>query len=232
MRIVGIIQARSSSVRLPGKMLRPLQGRPMIDWVVEAVRRAEAPGGLDAVAVATSDEASDDALAARAATLGVAVQRGPLDDVARRMLDAAESLRCDAFVRISGDSPLLDSALIVRAVQLFRGGGYDLVSNVVVRSFPKGQSIEVIARAAMRAALAQMSTPDEHEHVTTYFYKHRDRFKIGSFTAETPMPTLQMSVDTPEDFARCAAVIAACGGAVAGKDWRLLAEMFQAKEAM
>jgi spore coat polysaccharide biosynthesis protein SpsF (cytidylyltransferase family) len=122
MRIVGIIQARFSSVRCPGKMLRPLHGRPMIDWVIDAVRQAEAAGALNAMAVATSVDASDDALAAHVAALGVPVHRGPLDDVARRMLEAATALKSDAFVRISGDSPLLDSGLIGRAVGLLRPG--------------------------------------------------------------------------------------------------------------
>lgn len=231
MRIVGIIQARFSSVRCPGKMLRPLHGRPMIDWVIEAARHAEAAGALDAVAVATSVDASDDALAAHVTALGIAVHRGPLDDVARRMLDAATALNCDAFVRINGDSPLLDSGLIKQAAELFRAGGHDLVSNVVMRSFPKGQSVEVISVAAMRDAVVQMAAADEREHVTPYFYRNGGRFRIKSFVADEPMPHLQMSVDTEEDFTRCATVIAACGGAVGGKDWRRLAELYLAEEA-
>jgi spore coat polysaccharide biosynthesis protein SpsF (cytidylyltransferase family) len=228
MRIVGIIQARSSSVRCPGKMLRPLHGRPMIDWVIEAAQRAP---GLDAVAVATSADPSDDALARHVAARGVALHRGPLDDVAGRMREAATALSCDAFVRINGDSPLLDSTLIARAVALFRQGGFDLVSNVVVRSFPKGQSVEVISRTAMENAYAQMRTAEEREHVTPYFYRHPQDFRIGSFTADEPMPKLQMSVDTEADFARCAAVIAACGGDVRGKGWRALAQLHLAEEA-
>jgi spore coat polysaccharide biosynthesis protein SpsF (cytidylyltransferase family) len=231
MRIVGIIQARSSSVRCPGKMLRPLHGRPMIDWVMDAARRAAAAGALNAVAVATSDDASDDALAAHVAALGVPVHRGPLDDVARRMLEAAIVLKCDAFVRINGDSPLLDSGLIKRAVELYRNNGHDLVTNVAVRSFPKGQSVEVISRAAMQKAVAQMASADEREHVTQYFYRNSDRFRIKSFRADEPMPHLQMSVDTSEDFARCEAVIAACSGDVGGKDWRRLADLYLAEEA-
>jgi spore coat polysaccharide biosynthesis protein SpsF len=162
---------------------------------------------------------------------GVAVHRGPLDDVARRMLEAATAMTCDAFVRINGDSPLLDSALIERAAALFRQGGYDLVSNVAVRSFPKGQSVEVVSRVAMQEALSQMTGAEDREHVTPYFYRHGDRLRIGAFAAETPMPHLQMSVDTPEDFARCESVIAACGGAVAGKGWRELASLSLAEEA-
>lgn len=229
MRIVGIIQARSSSVRCPGKMLRPLHGRPMIDWVVDSARRAHTAGALDAVCVATSVDASDDHLAAHAAGLGVHVHRGPLDDVAQRLLAAAIALDCEAFVRINGDSPLLDSALIARAVALFRAGDADLVSNVAVRSFPKGQSVEVVSRAALQAALPDMHAADEREHVTQYFYRHAERFRIRAFGADAPMPELQMSVDTPEDLARCAAAIAACGGDVGGAGWRRLADLYRAE---
>lgn len=203
----------------------------MIDWVIDAARRAEAAGALMGVAVATSVDASDDALASHVAALGVPVHRGPLDDVARRMLEAATALNCDAFVRINGDSPLLDSGLIGRAAELFRAGGHDLVTNVATRSFPKGQSVEVISCAAMRDAVAQMAAADEREHVTQYFYRNSGRFRIKSFVADEPMPHLQMSVDTPEDFARCAAVITACGGNISGKDWRTLADLYLAEEA-
>lgn len=231
MRIVGIIQARSSSVRCPGKMLRPLHGRPMIDWVIDAARRGQATGALQDIAVATSIDPSDDDLAARARSQGAFVHRGPLEDVARRMLEAAASLDCDAFVRINGDSPLLDDALIERAVTLFRAGSCDLVSNVVVRSFPKGQSVEVVSRTSMQNALADMTTADEREHVTQHFYRNSERFRIKSIIADEPMPDLQMSVDTIEDFLRCEAVVAACGGKIGGMRWRQLASLYLASEA-
>lgn len=209
-------------------MLRQLFGRPMIAWVIDVARRAQTAGALDAIAVATSTEVSDDALASQVAALGIPVYRGPLNDVAQRLLDAATAMGADAFVRINGDSPLLDTALILRAVALFRATACDLATNVLVRSFPKGQSVEVVSCAALRSALLDMTSADEREHVTQHFYRNQDRFQIAYFSAEQPAPQLQMSVDTPEDFARCEAVIASCAGDVASLGWRALADRFWA----
>lgn len=221
-RVTAIIQARTSSRRLPGKMLRPLHGRPLLDHVVEAARRVP---GVDGVVVATSGEESDDALAAHAGGLGIGVHRGPLDDVARRMLDAAVAAEADVLVRINGDSPLLDPALIAQGLALFRSGTHDLASNVVVRSFPKGQSVEVISRAALADAVAAMTTADDREHVTPYFYRNPERYRIARFVAEQAMPDLQLSIDTEEDFAFCEALLARLPGPPWQVGWRVVAEL-------
>ena len=116
-RIVAVIQARMTSTRLPGKVLRPLAGRAILGLLVDRMRRATA---LNDIVVATSIQRSDDAIAAFCAVEGIDCVRGSLDDVAGRMLDAAEQSRADAFLRISGDSPLLDPAIADHAARLFR----------------------------------------------------------------------------------------------------------------
>src|SRR5262245_42610822 len=115
--IVVVVQARFSSARLPGKVLRPMAGRPMLAHLFDRVHRASEP---DAVWLATSTDASDDPVASLAAALGVACHRGPLDDVLGRFIGAAEAARAAAVVRVNGDSPLLDPALIDRAIGLYR----------------------------------------------------------------------------------------------------------------
>ena len=117
MRIGAIIGARMSSSRLPGKVLRPVRGRPVLQYLLERVDRAD---GLDRVAVATSVHASDDPILGFCRGCPVACVRGALDNVAQRLADAAWSLELDAFVRLTADSPLIDSALISRAVAEFR----------------------------------------------------------------------------------------------------------------
>ncbi len=204
MRIGAVIQARTSSRRLRGKVLRPLCGRPMIAYLVERLAQA---AGLDGIVLATSTEADDDALAALAEGLGIACHRGPLDDVGGRMLAAARGQKFAALVRVNGDSPLLDPALVSKGIALFRKEDAELVTNVHPRSFPKGQSVEVIATAALEAAMAEAREPAEREHVTPFLYAHPERFRIVNFAAARPRTELQLSVDTEEDFARIAAML-------------------------
>src|SRR6185295_19366594 len=206
MRIVGVIQARASSQRLPGKILKPLCGRPMLDHLLEGLAHA---AQLDDLVIATSLDPSDDATEAFAEERGVACFRGSLENVALRMLAAGESRQAGAVARINGDRPLLDPAIVDRGVQLFREGGVDIVTNVRPRSFPKGQSVEVIAIDALRRAVASMSAAEDREHVTPFIYARPQEFPLHSFAAETPRPELQLSVDDAADFERCAAIVRA-----------------------
>ncbi len=210
MVVVALIQARMSSNRLPGKVLHPIQGRPLLGHVIDRLRRCRT---LDGIRIATSAHPSDAPIGDFAAAEGVAVHRGSLDDVAGRLLDAAIAARADGLVRISGDSPLIDPALVDRAVGMFRAERPDLVSNVVRRTFPKGQSVEVVAVAALRRACSRMTADSEREHVTPWFYAHPDEVRIVGFEADPPHGALQLSVDTIEDLRRVEAILARLGGA-------------------
>jgi spore coat polysaccharide biosynthesis protein SpsF len=217
MRVVGVIQARFSSRRLPGKILMKLRDRPSLYYVIEALRNA---ARLDRIVVSTSTDPSDAATDAFVAACGVPCYRGPLDDVATRLLRTGEEYGADAIVRISGDSPLMDPVLVDQAVGLFREGSRDLVSNVRPRSFPKGQSVEVISTTALRSAVAAMSTHEEREHVTPYLYAHPERYSLGKFVADEPRPGVQLSIDTGEDFRRCAAILEMLAGPPWKVGWR------------
>ena len=208
MKVIVIVHARFGSARLPGKVLKPLHGRPMIAHLFDNLSHCRS---VDSVVLATSDQSSDDPVAAVAAASGTACHRGPLDDVASRVLSAARGAGADALVRISGDSPLLDPALVDRAAAMFREGGADLVTNVATRSFPKGQSVEVMACGALARAIVAMTTAAEREHVTAHFYAHPEAFAIRSFAASSPRPDVQLSVDSAEDFAHCEAILDALG---------------------
>jgi spore coat polysaccharide biosynthesis protein SpsF len=208
MRVGAIIQARYSSQRLPGKVLRPLCGKPLLAHLVDRLRRSAV---LDVVAVATSTDPSDDAVAEFCAGAGIACERGALDDVLGRIQTAARALKLDGIVRVSGDSPLLDPVLVRQAVKLFCRGDWDLVTNVQVRSFPKGQSVEVIAAAALARVAAMARTAAEREHVTPYLYANPNLFRIRNLAARVARPMLQLSVETAEDFARIEAILTVAG---------------------
>jgi spore coat polysaccharide biosynthesis protein SpsF len=186
-----------SSRRLPGKVLRPLAGKPTLQYLLERLAHC---GEVDRVIVATSSEPSDDPVAAFCEATGALVHRGPLDDVAARFGEVADRFELDAFVRVTADSPLLDQALVDRGAALYRDGEFDVVTNVYPRStFPSGQSLEVVRAQAFRHALAKMDDPYEHEHVTPYFYRRPDEFRIHNFVADEDDSSLDVSLDTAAD---------------------------------
>jgi len=216
-RVIGVVQARLSSRRLPGKILMRLRDRPSLDHLIEGLSHA---ARLDHIVLATSIDPSDTATAEFAAARGISCHRGPLDDVATRLLQAGEQHQADAIVRVSGDSPLIDPALIDRAVELFSEGAAEIVTNVRPRTFPKGQSVEVIALAALRRAAARMTTPEEREHVTPYVYAHPEEYSIRPFVTPDGRPEVQLSIDDAEDFARCSAILEALPGPPWQVGWR------------
>jgi spore coat polysaccharide biosynthesis protein SpsF len=207
-RIGAIVQARVGSRRLPGKVLRPLCGKPVLGHLAERLKRCRT---LSLIGIATSTEPADQAIADFAMKAGVPCYRGPERDVLRRYVEAIECFGLDAVVRASGDSPLLDPRIVDEAVSLFREGGLDLVTNVQIRTFPKGQSVEVIAGEALCAVAAAAHAPEDREHVTPFFYANPGRFRIRNFVAAAPSPTLQLSVDTEDDLRRVEAVLRAVG---------------------
>lgn len=215
--MLAIVQARLNSFRLPGKMLMELSGRVVLGRVLDQVAGARRVGRI---VVATSQESSDDGIADFCRGEGVICHRGPLDDVAERFRRAAREEAVEAFVRVNGDSPLIDPALIDRAIAYYEQDECDLVTNVFVRSFPKGQSVEVLRFATFDRLCAEMIGADDKEHVTKAIYENPAPFRIVSFTSGVDAGAINMSIDTREDFDRVAALIAAAGGRAGG--WREL----------
>lgn len=174
---------------------------------------------VDGIVLGTSTDPTDDPIAQFAERQGVECYRGFLEDVASRMLGAARSTGADVLVRVSGDSPLLDPVLVDQAVGIFRACTPDLVTNVARRTFPKGQSVEVLSCTALTRAIADMSTASEREHVTPRFYSHPEEYAIRSFEAETPRPAVQLSIDEAADLARCELILQALGEGAEGAGW-------------
>jgi spore coat polysaccharide biosynthesis protein SpsF len=224
-RIAAVVTARCSSHRLPGKVLHPLHKRPMLAHTIERLRSI---ARIDVIVLATSTAKSDDAVVRFAAEWGVRCWRGPLDDVLGRIRGAAEACAADAVIRISGDSPLIDPAVVRRAVDLFQAGGGELVTNVFPRSFPKGQSVEILTRAALERLAAETIEAAHREHVTTYAYAHPERFSIRNFSAEHPRPELQLSVDTADDMELVDALL----GAWKGSGFPTVAELVAMVDAL
>ena len=209
--ILAILQARSSSNRLPGKVLLPLAGAPMIVRQIERVRRAAL---IDRLVVATSDDPSDDALARTLAAADVAVHRGPLDDVLARFTGALAAFGpADHVVRLTGDCPLADPALIDATIERVVGAGADYGSNTPPdapfpngRTFPKGLDVECMTASALSAAAARAASPEEHEHVTWALHRRRDLYRQAFLSQPADEGEVRWTVDYPDDYAFVAAV--------------------------
>lgn len=197
MNIGIIVQARFSSRRLPGKVLTPIHGKPMLAYLLEKLDHTP---GLPPWLLATSNDASDDPIAAFCQAHNFPCYRGKLDDVAGRFLAAARAQGWEHIVRISGDSPLMDTRLIQDVLALYQDLRPDLASNVQPRSFPRGMSVEVFRAEALERLLPQM-TAEDREHVTPLFYKADPPLRIAHLHSPVPLDHLQLAVDTPEDLA-------------------------------
>lgn len=222
-----VVQARMSSRRLPGKVLRDLAGRPLLGWLVARLERADA---IDELVVATSIEPSDDPVAAWCSAEGVACHRGPLEDVAGRMVAAARAFGLDVLARVSGDSPLLDPGLVDLAIGVWRREQPDLVTNVWPRTFPKGQSVEVFATERLASVHASMTEPGHHEHVTRWFYDHAETLRIVNIRHDPPVGGVDLCIDEPADVGRIEELMARLGHDVldAGVEQILVATSRQA----
>lgn len=207
-RVVVIVQARMTSTRLPGKVLMDLGPGTCLEIVCRRLERLES---ADAVAIATSVDASDDPIAE--AGLPFDVVRGPLEDVLERYRGAAEQQEADAVVRVTSDCPLVEPSVIDRLVGMWRAGeGLDYVWNTrEPRTFPDGLDAEVVSRSALEAAAAETAEPYDREHVTPFVRDRPDRFPQRDLRLEPPVRGVKLSLDTPEDLEAISAFIARVG---------------------
>lgn len=195
--ILAILQARLSSNRLPGKVLLPLFGMPMLARQIERLKRSRR---IDALVVATSDQAGDDAIAALCAESGVACFRGSLDDVLDRFYKAALQRHPATVVRLTGDCPLTDPEVIDNCIDFFREGDFDYASNAVEPSFPDGLDVEVMRFDCLAQAWREARLPSEREHVTPFIHSRPQRYRIGHYRNDPDLSHLRWTVDEPDDL--------------------------------
>jgi spore coat polysaccharide biosynthesis protein SpsF len=201
--ILAILQARLSSTRLPGKVLKPILGRPMLEMHLERLARSTM---IDKLIVATSDRPDDTPIAELCEKLDVACFRGSLGDVLDRYYRAAERLNPEIVVRLTGDCPLADPEIIDAGIDYFLKNNFDYVSNCVQRTFPIGLDFEVFRFVCLETAWREATLPSEREHVTPFIKNRPERFAIGHYTNPVNLSRHRWTVDEPDDFAFVAAV--------------------------
>lgn len=195
--ILAILQARVSSRRLPGKVLRPILGKPMILRQIERLQRSRR---IDRLVLATSVDDSDGPLAALVEGAGLDVHRGSLDDVLDRFITAATAYEPTWIVRLTGDCPLADPKLIDQVIEATVNALSDYGSNTMEPTYPDGLDVEVIRYEVLKDIWRAGGTSAEREHVTLGIYRHPERFQLLNFKNESDLSALRWTVDELPDF--------------------------------
>jgi len=197
-----LVQARVGSTRLPGKVLLPVAGAPLLRRMLERVRGARTPFEL---AVATTTDAEDEAIVSLCRRMDVRCFRGHPSDLLDRHYRAAAEARADVVVKIPSDCPLIDAGVIDRVLGLYREdtGRYDFVSNLHPATYPDGNDVEVVSFAALETAWRQATRALEREHTTPFVWDQPERFRIGNVRWETGRDfsmTHRFTVDYRDDY--------------------------------
>jgi glutamate-1-semialdehyde aminotransferase/spore coat polysaccharide biosynthesis protein SpsF (cytidylyltransferase family) len=204
-KVVAIIQARMGSTRLPGKILKPLDGRAVLHWVIRACKAAP---GVDEVWVATSTEESDLLVEHLCEGLGVPCYRGSETDVLDRLYNCAFAAKATRVIRITGDCPFVDPHVIGGVVRLMKENPWcAYASNVSPRTYPDGLDVQMMTFFALTAAHTAATRPVDRDCVTTWIERNRSRFPAEALIC--PIPDMQHErwvLDTHEDYDFCRAV--------------------------
>lgn len=196
-RVVAFLQARMTSARLPGKVLEPILGKPSILFMIERLKRA---GRIDSIVVVTSDHSSDDSLANVLAEAGVLTFRGSLNDVLSRFRAALDYHPADAIVRLTGDCPLIDPAIVDAVVSLHLESGADYTSNIDPPSFPDGMDVEVFSAESLIRAGLSARLISEREHVTPWMRLPSSGLQRVNLRAVADLSSLRLTVDYADDL--------------------------------
>lgn len=193
------IEARMGSTRLPGKVLLPILGRPMLALMIERLRRVRL---ADLIVVATTTAPADDPIVALAGELGAGCFRGSEDDVLGRVLGAATAFGADLIVETTADCPLIDPAVIDQLIGTFRTNDVDYCANVVTPTWPRGLDAQVFPTRVLAEVAGLTDDPADREHVSLYIYQHPERYRllnVASGLLESAA-RLRLTVDTPDDY--------------------------------
>ena len=207
-RVVAIIQARTGSTRLPGKVLLPLGGRTVLERMLERVMRARL---LDDVIVATTILPADNAIVDLASAMGVSCYRGHPTDLLDRHVHAAAAARASHIVKIPSDCPLIDPKIVDAVVLAYLGvaGAVSYASNLHPATYPDGNDVEIMSRTALEHAWHEARVPSEREHTTPFIWTQPDRFRMINVrwdTGRNAASTHRYVLDYQDDYLAIAAI--------------------------
>jgi spore coat polysaccharide biosynthesis protein SpsF (cytidylyltransferase family)/UTP-glucose-1-phosphate uridylyltransferase len=195
--ILAIVQARMSSSRLPGKVLKPILGKPILAYEIERIKKSKR---IDKIVLATSVNKDDDPLEELAKSLKIGCFRGDLENVLKRYYDCATLYKANIIVRLTGDCPVIDPEIIDQVIELHLKTNSDYTSNTLYRTFPDGLDVEVFNYKTLERIYKNAKTPEELEHVTKYIHNHKNEFKLQNFKNDIDYSYLRWTLDTIDDF--------------------------------
>ncbi len=199
MKTVIIVQARMTSTRLPGKVLKKVLNKSLLEYQVERLRRVKY---ADEIVIATTINETDQPIVDLCRHLSVPCFRGSEQDVLSRYHAAAREHQAEAIVRITSDCPLIDPQVTDRVVQFYleHRPTYDYVSNSLERTYPRGMDTEVFSVKALKEAFAEATEQSDREHVTPFIHRQTDRYRLANIAHTENQSHHRWTVDTPEDF--------------------------------
>ncbi len=192
-----IIQARMGSSRLPGKIMKKINGdTPMLKFQLDQLEFSK---NIDQIIIATTTLEPDNLIVDFCKKNNLECFRGESKDVLDRYYRCAKKFKLSIIVRITSDNPLIDPTIVDHVISRFIDSDYDYMSTLVKKS-PLGFTVEVFTFQAIERAWREAKLPSEHEHVTPYFYNNPDKFKIESVSQEKDLSHIRCTVDTEYDF--------------------------------
>lgn len=200
MKIVATIEARMSSTRLPGKVMKPILGKPVLELLIERLKRVNL---IDDIVVATTNNKEDNIIENLCKKIKIKCFRGSEKDVLERVLLAAKSVNADLIVEITGDCPLIDPYITKECIKLFLKGNYDYISNgYKEKTFPDGLAVQIVPVKILDEVNTCTTDPVDHEHVCYYIYSHPQKYRLQNYRArgELYWPELAITLDTPNDY--------------------------------
>ncbi|OXB91657.1 cytidylyltransferase domain-containing protein [Parageobacillus galactosidasius] len=199
MKVAAIIQARTGSTRLPGKVLKKVLGKTLLEYQMERVKRAET---INEIIIATTTKEIDDPIVQLCQKLSIPYYRGSEEDVLSRYYEAATEFNVDVIVRLTSDCPIIDPDVIDKVVRYYlkNQDQYDYVSNTLTRTYPRGLDTEVFPYEVLKRVHEEAKELTHREHVTAYIYHHPDQFRLCNVSNEKDESKHRWAVDTAEDF--------------------------------
>ena len=196
--IAFIVQARMTSTRLPGKVMRPVLGKPLLEYQIE--RLSKVPD-IDKIIIATTSNDTDQPIIDFCVSRGLSFFRGSETDVLSRYYGAAVQYGVSTIIRVTSDCPVIDPEVLTDLIRLFRSEpNIDYASNTLERSFPRGLDAEIFTFTALENAQMNATTSFQREHVTPYFYQNPHLFALKSLKCAHDYSAFRLTVDTAEDL--------------------------------
>ena len=199
MKVVATIEARMTSSRLPGKVMMPVLGKPMLYYLVERLKSVQS---IDEIVLATTLNKTDDKLIEFAISENISYFRGSEDDVMLRVVEAADSVGADIVVEITGDCPIIDPQIVEQTILMYMANNVDYVSNGHIRSYPDGMDTQVFALNILKKSLSMTDELLDHEHVTLHIRDNPKLFTKINFIAppELNWPEIGLTLDEQHDY--------------------------------